>query len=434
MNPVILIVRGLLFSGFHILTVHRFMENFFHNPRKIPLRYGAWIAYFCLVSAVHAGVNIPPLLLLLFNLLMVFIVNVLSYYSSLKNRCIFSIFLVTVWMLMEIVVDMILSSFGMGSWEIKSAGTAIVSMCMYLLTVITGHYAKGEDRPDLSVPYVLAIIFIPAGSICLIHYIFSRIVAFHMEYSAFGICSSFILLLMNYTAFEVYERMTKDAGIQERNLLYEQELELISRQTKEREAYDKQIGQLRHDMKNHLTGLLGMLQENDQKQAEEYIRLLLKESTDSRELEVSRSGNPAVDAIINSKYAQARREDIRFEANVFIPSELPFHAAHLTIVFGNILDNALEACREIELGEKWIDLEAAYTKEVLMITVNNSCVERKKDRSGRFFTTKKDRRGHGLGLVSVEQALEPYQGQLEMECEKGIFHSVVVMYGKTEEK
>lgn len=434
MNPVILIVNGLLFPGFHTLTVHRFMENFFHNPRRIPLRYGAWIVYFCFVSAVYAGVKIPPLQLLLINFLMVFLLNTISYCSGLKNRCIFSVFLIAVWMLTEIVTGIILSRLGMESKEINSAGAAIVNLCMYFLTVITGHYKKGKDRPDLSALYALAIIFIPVGSICLIHYIFSYIVVFHAEYSAFGICASFILLLMNYMAFEVYERLTKDAGVQERSLLYEQELELISRQIKEREAYDKQIGQLRHDMKNHLTGLLGMLKEDNRNQAEEYIRMLLKESSDSEEQKISHSGNPAADAVINSKYTQAQKENIRFDANVFIPSDLPFHAAHLTIVFGNLLDNALDACRELEPEKRWIDLEVSYAKEVLMITVSNSCSERKKDRNGRFFTTKNDRRTHGFGLISVEQALEPYQGQLEMECEDGIFRSVVVMYGKTEEK
>lgn len=250
-----------------------------------------------------------------------------------------------------------------------------------------------------------------------------------MEYSAFAIGSSLILLLLNYTAFEVYEQMIRDASAQERNRLYEQELELLSLHAEERESYDRQTRMMRHDMRNHMTGLLGMLQDGDRKQIEEYIQLMLQDIADCKPQDVSRSGNAVVDAIVNHKCSQALMDDIEFNANIFLPNILPFRAGHLAIVFGNLLDNALEACREVETRKRWVNIEASYSKEMLMVSVCNSSQVRKRDRDGRYATTKNDRCFHGLGLYSVEQAVEPYCGQLEVEYRNGVFRAAVVMYG-----
>ena len=133
---------------------------------------------------------------------------------------------------------------------------------------------------------------------------------------------------------------------------------------------------------------------------------------------------------MNHKSNQANRDAIAFDANVFLPSTLPFRAGHLAIVFGNLLDNALEACKDMKEGEQkqWVSLKADYTKEVLMVSVSNSCPTRRKGRDGRYVTTKNDQRFHGLGLYSVEQAVEPYHGQLETRYSDGAFHAAVVMY------
>lgn len=428
MSPVCLFSGGLFFPCFQLLTIRRFMNVFFHESRRTPLRYVAWIAYYLLLAISQIGTNVPPFVFLMFNALLIFAVCMFSFKSGIGNYCIFSILILAVWMMAEVVIGIVLSLIGMDGWGLSTAGTAISNVLMFAGSVIARHYAKGNSRPDLSVQCILAVVFIPTGTIFLMHHIF-LIVTEHMEYSAFAISSSLILMLLDYTAFEVYEQMIKDASAQEQNRLYEQELELLSRQTEEREAYDRQTRMMRHDMRNHMTGLLGMLHDGELEQMEEYIQLLLQDTGDCRQQDVSRSGNAVVDAIVNYKCRQAHSEGIEFDANVFLPSTLPFRAGHLAIVFGNLLDNALEACREVEDGKRWVSVEAAYMKEVLMVSVYNSCPIRWSDRNGQYATTKNDRRIHGLGLSSVGQAVEPYHGQLDVEYKDRIFRATVVMYG-----
>lgn len=428
MNPIYLVFAGLLFPCFQLLTIRRFMNSFFREPRRTPMRYVAWSAYYLLLAASQTGQNISPPVFLMLNALLIFSVCTLSYRSGIGNRCIFSILVLAVWMMAEVVIGIILSLIGLDGWGLTTAGIAISNVLMFSGSVIVGHYAKGRFRSELSVQCIFAVALIPVCTIFLMHHIF-LIVAEHMEYSSFAIISSLVLLLLDCTAFEVYEQMMKDASAQERNRLYEQELKLMTRQTEEREAYDRQTHMMRHDMRNHLTGLLGILHDGDREDVEEYIRLLLNDTENFSSQDTLHSGNTVVDTIVNQKCIQAHRDGIAFDSNVFLPSTLPFRAGHLAIVFGNMLDNALEACRELEDGKRWISIEAVYTKEVLMVSVCNSCLARIKNRSGRYSTTKNDRRLHGLGLFSVEQAVEPYRGQLDVEYKDGVFRATVVMYG-----
>lgn len=229
MNPVCLVLGGLFFPCFQLLTIRRIMNAFFHDQRRSPMCYAAWTAYYLLLAASQLGVSITPPVFLTFNALLIFAACTFSYQSGIGNCCIFSVLMLAVWMMTEVFIGVILSLIGMEGWGLSTAGTAISNVLMFAGSVIVRHYAKGNSRPDLSVQCMIAVAFIPVGTIFLMHYIF-LIVAEHMEYSAFAIVSSLILLLLDYTAFEVYEQMIRDASAQERNRLYEQELELLSRQ------------------------------------------------------------------------------------------------------------------------------------------------------------------------------------------------------------
>ena len=133
---------------------------------------------------------------------------------------------------------------------------------------------------------------------------------------------------------------------------------------------------------------------------------------------------------VNHKYALALKENIRFDANVFIPQVLPFQGGHLAIIFGNLLENALEACRKLPQEQRYITLECTYIKEMLQICIKNSCPpEQRKSSSGRYLTTKKGNGYHGIGLVSVKQALADYDGELIIKDGGEEFQVSVVLYG-----
>lgn len=225
--------------------------------------------------------------------------------------------------------------------------------------------------------------------------------------------------------------MKEYAALQAQNQMYEQQLDLCSRQAEEWETYYLKIQRMRHDMSNHLLSLLGLVRSGELEEAEGYIQTMLEDGIGDQADEVSQSRNIIVDSLVNHKYALAQKDGIPFEANIVIPAVLPFQGGHLTVVLGNLLDNALEACRKLPQKQRYIQLEVTYVKGLLKICVSNSCLPlHEKDNKGRYLTTKEDKLHHGVGLSSVEQVAAYYQGEMLAEDDGNKFQVVVVMYDK----
>lgn len=373
--------------------------------------------------------HVSPLVLITGNIILVFLISTVTARKSIKLRCVFTILICSVWMLVEVLCAMVLTVAGAQNATLSDAGNVISKLCMLLLSVPISHYMKVKNSPEISLRYFLVILLVPASSIYIMHNIFI-IAAVYDEFSKFSVFASLMLLLVNYVVFEIYDWMSRDAMVREQNRLYGQQLELCSRQAEERESLYLEIRRLRHDMKNYLSCLLGAVQTGEKKEAEMLIQEMLNDGISNRTSEVSRSGNIVVDSLVNYKHDLAEKEGIMFEANVFIPVSLPFQSGHLAVILGNLLDNALEACRGVPEGQRYIKLDISYVKEMLQICIRNSYhATHRKDSSGRYLTTKKDTLDHGIGLSSVEQAVSCYHGEMTAEGTGNEFRVSVVMYG-----
>ena len=93
------------------------------------------------------------------------------------------------------------------------------------------------------------------------------------------------------------------------------------------------------------------------------------------------------------------------------------------------MDNALRAIKEVnEHGEEsMLHLNLNYTKGRLILRIENSYLNVNLVQ-GNFLTTKKDKKGHGLGLESVKEVVSKYDGVLQINCDKGVFIVEAVLY------
>lgn len=431
MRGYLSLISGFLLPVLQLLIIQRCITTLFGPGNRKPVGMIGWLLYYVFLVTTGFGILFPPQFLLVGNILIVFMISTVTRKESLKKRCISTLLICTVWMLVEVIVLLVLEAVNTDKYVIDDAGSFISKMCMLLFSVLLDRYAMKKKYAEIPPGYFIMLLLIPTSSIYMMHNIF-LMAASHMEYSLFSITVGLLLLLVNYVIFTVYDGMGQAAELQSRNRLYEQQLDLCSHQAEEREGYYLELRRMRHDMKNHLSGILGMVNVGQVKEAGEYIQKMLDDGIGNKVDEISHTGNIVVDSLVNHKYALAQKDGIRFEARVFIPSVLPFHGGHLAIIFGNLLENALEACRKLPQEQRYIMLEATYVKEMLQICIKNSSPKNfKKDSSGRYLTTKEDTGWHGIGLVSVEQALADYDGELFTEYEDGEFRASTVLYGNS---
>ena len=434
MREYLSIISGFLLPVLQLLIIQRYITTLFGSgSRKLTGMIG-WLLYYAFLVTAGFGILFPPQFLLVGNILMVFMINTVTRKESLKRHCISTLLICTVWMLVEVIVLLALEAVGTDKCVIDVAGSFISKMCMLLFSVLLGRYAKKKQYAEIPLRYFIITLLVPASSIYMMHHIF-LMTALYAEYSFFSVVAGILLLLINYVIFTVYDRVGQAAELQSRNRLYEQQLDLCSHQAEEREGYYLELRRMRHDMKNHLSGILGMVNSGQTKEASDYIQKMLDDGIGTGSDEISHTGNIVVDSLVNHKYALAQKDGIRFEARIFIPSVLPFQSGHLAIIFGNLLENALEACRKLPQEQRYIILEATYIKEMLQICIKNGSPEKlKKDSSGRYLTTKEDNGWYGIGLASVEQALADYNGELFTKYEHGEFRVSAVLYSNSIEK
>ncbi|MDW2799310.1 GHKL domain-containing protein [Clostridium boliviensis] len=432
MNILSATVVSPFLSLFYILVIRKCINAFFVPSWKKPTTYIIWVAYYFFQLFLGIRNGISPVLTLLINMIFVFLATSISYSESWKKCALFSFLICAIWMLVEIIIHMILNMLHLDD-KAGLSGAIISKIVMLVFAIVTGHCLQHKSTGDISFRYMAILLMVPAGSIYIMHNVFLISSTAENEL-LFSFISGILMMLINYIIFEVFESLAANSEYQKKTLLYEQQLELCGRQAEEREIQNTQIRLLRHDMKQHLITILGMVNSGKNQDAATYLTALLEKGNSKKIHEISHSGNIVVDSLVNYKCSVARKQNIEFSTNIFIPPTMPFQNGNLTIILGNLLENALEACRQMKTGHPKIELEMSYQKGILSIVVWNTFEgERFTDGQKHFLTTKKNPAHHGLGLFSIEQAVAACNGEAITQVRGNIFKAVVILYQEPEE-
>ena len=117
------------------------------------------------------------------------------------------------------------------------------------------------------------------------------------------------------------------------------------------------------------------------------------------------TGNTVLDAILTLKKTVAEEKNIEFNLKICIPKDLPMSHDDECIIFGNALDNAIEACDKVK-ENRYINVYMQYDRDKLICKITNSCVKRTDKPK---VTTKKDEKNHGIGTDNIMKALDNYK-------------------------
>lgn len=202
-------------------------------------------------------------------------------------------------------------------------------------------------------------------------------------------------------------------------------LKLVEYQTEQSEKHlnevrsiHKEMRGYKHDFHHHLQALKGQLEAGEVDRALAYI-----EQLDNQLMNVDtllKTGNISLDAILSAKIAQAKVENIAVTVKANVPDALTISDLELSIIIGNLLDNAIEACRTVT-GERFIRIFISMKGTMLYFSMLNAAGAKKK-KTGSLFATHKDG-VHGFGLRRAEAILEEHGGWVKYNSEDGAFTS-----------
>lgn len=185
----------------------------------------------------------------------------------------------------------------------------------------------------------------------------------------------------------------------------------------------KNLHKWKHDYSNHLAVIHELLESKSYDQLSQYV-------TQQREclpktFPIVNTGHHIIDAILTDKYAIAQSEHISFMYSVVLPKRFPLNNIEVTGILGNLLDNSIEACINIEQNQDispQIKVVLKPQRSMFHIHVENSSSGNYQyDFNGQFETTKADTKQHGSGLANVREIVETHSGFCDITAEKDSF-------------
>jgi len=135
-----------------------------------------------------------------------------------------------------------------------------------------------------------------------------------------------------------------------------------------------------------------------------------------------KTGNVTLDAILSAKLSQAKAEGIQVTIKANVPDKLTLTDVELSIIIGNLLDNAMEACLSVPVEEeRFLRLFIGMKGKMLYFSMLNSAGEKRKKRGSLFSSHKNG--VHGFGLRRAESILTKHDGWCKYNSEDGAFTS-----------
>ena len=199
-----------------------------------------------------------------------------------------------------------------------------------------------------------------------------------------------------------------------------QELEAQRNYYKDRIRDEERVRSVYHDMKNHL--LLLRAQAGNGQDVQDSIQELEDQIQEYENYH--HTGNEFLDIIIRDKAKAAKERNIDFSAVISFEAGSFVEPLDISTIFGNALDNAIEASEKLPEDKRMITVRANRVRNMLVITVENNTASVFPGAKG---TSKKDAFAHGFGLPNIKNVVEKYDGECNPKLENGMFTLKIIM-------
>ncbi len=229
-----------------------------------------------------------------------------------------------------------------------------------------------------------------------------------------------IMVLLNVVIFFFLYKMKQDAKMKlEYEMLTMQQDNVRSMEANMKALFESTYS-VKHDMEKHLLAINAML--DNHTDAKNYIQNVVEGLNDYQK--VIFTDNDVFNAIVNTKLALCKKHKIFPKVNVSNNALSFIKQTEIAVLFGNLLDNAIEAAEKSE--EKIIILNVQLKREYVSIYIENSF--NKDFSSVNLKTTKTEKTHHGIGVKNIKKIVEDNDGMIDYFVnEEGMFCCDILM-------
>ncbi|GIP23260.1 ATP-binding protein [Paenibacillus sp. J22TS3] len=240
---------------------------------------------------------------------------------------------------------------------------------------------------------------------------------FHFFISAIG------FLFINVLIIFVFDTMIDKFQFRHENAKLQQQMDYQDSNYEKTVHSFKSIKRIIHDTNQHFLYIEECIKQNELEAAVKHIHATLQKVEGAYQR--VNTGNLVIDALITNALTVGQANGIRMDTKLALLSpELAIDRYDLCVVLGNMLDNAIEASKQVNIAEdRYVLIKIFSTDAALFIHIFNHTSKEVTD----LRSQKANPEFHGMGLTNINKICDKYGGHMSIEMNRRTFHNMVML-------
>lgn len=279
-----------------------------------------------------------------------------------------------------------------------------------LILIFLNKYRIKKISTESNNIVILLISLLSLWVIILLNTIGRTIDAYSKQWIFIIICIILIFVMNILIIWVLHHNQKKhEEYIKLQTQLQKQKTNSIYYQTLSEQSEKQKI--LIHDIKQHISIIRSLCEQNDYERAKEYAQGLLEHEELKNPVQIC--SHTLLNLILLRYRHLAAASDINFKEEIRCGQLGKIKDEDITTIFCNLLDNAIESATGNNNAYIRITVTENGAKSRIVITVENSCLTAPvKNTKGNYQSTKHDKQRHGYGLKSIKKAADLYDGNI----------------------
>lgn len=298
-----------------------------------------------------------------------------------------------------------------------------------ILIVISRISSKKRNNvtADMSNKEWIQFLIFPIFTICAVMLMVNSVMkSYHSDIVPVYYIIAIGLIVLNLVVFHlISEILEHSRKMKEAQILRQQSIGQVGLYNSMRENYNIQR-QRTHEYKNQIVCMDMLMKKKDYSKLEDYIGNI-SDGLDAQ-LYMVDTNNDVVNAILNAKYYEAIKNDVLFVLKINDLSDIKVSDEDIVTILSNLLDNAIEAAKQCDVGKRTVKIKLLSEDDVLTIAVSNTYkTEPMLTEDGYIRTTKNNKEEHGWGIRNIVATLEKYDAEYIIDYKNGEFVFSIIM-------
>ena len=298
-----------------------------------------------------------------------------------------------------------------------------------ILIVISRISSKKRNNvtADMSNKEWIQFLIFPIFTICAVMLMVNSVMkSYHSDIVPVYYIIAIGLIVLNLVVFHlISEILEHSRKMKEAQILRQQSIGQVGLYNSMRENYNIQR-QRTHEYKNQIVCMDMLMKKKDYSKLEDYIGNI-SDGLDAQ-LDMVDTNNDVINAILNAKYYEAIKNDVLFVLKINDLSDIKVSDEDIVTILSNLLDNAIEAAKQCNVGKRTVKIKLLSEDDVLTIAVSNTYkTEPMLTEDGYIRTTKNNKEEHGWGIRNIVATLEKYDAEYIIDYKNGEFVFSIMM-------